>query len=58
MATSAINAEMDFTWELARNVAPDDVSSKYARRGRLGGLGTARLRKKNVTKISDTAENG
>ncbi|MGB7070672.1 MAG: DUF2721 domain-containing protein [Pyrinomonadaceae bacterium] len=29
MATATINAEMDFTWELARKVAPADVVSKY-----------------------------
>ena len=29
MATATVNAEMDFTWELARTVAPDDVISKY-----------------------------
>lgn len=29
MATATINAEMDFTWELARRVAPKDVASKY-----------------------------
>jgi len=31
MATATINAEMDFTWELARRVAPKDVASKYQR---------------------------
>jgi hypothetical protein len=29
MATATINAEMDFTWELARTVAPENVISKY-----------------------------
>src|SRR4029079_17445164 len=29
MATATINAEMDFTWELARKVAPKEVASKY-----------------------------
>lgn len=29
MATATVNAEMDFTWELARTVAPDEVISKY-----------------------------
>ena len=57
MATMTINAEMDFTWELARTVAPDDISNKYARRGRLGGFATARLKNKDVSKIPDTAEN-
>ncbi|HEX8367658.1 MAG TPA: DUF2721 domain-containing protein [Pyrinomonadaceae bacterium] len=31
MATATINAEMDFTWELARTVAPESVLSKYKR---------------------------
>lgn len=29
MATATVNAEMDFTWELARTVAPEAVISKY-----------------------------
>jgi threonine/homoserine/homoserine lactone efflux protein len=29
MATATVNAEMDFTWELARRVAPKDIASKY-----------------------------
>lgn len=29
MATATVNAEMDFTWELARRVAPKEVASKY-----------------------------
>lgn len=29
MATATVNAEMDFTWELARTVAPEHVISKY-----------------------------
>lgn len=37
MATATINSEMDFTWELARKVAPKDVASKYNRRGRIKG---------------------
>jgi Protein of unknown function (DUF2721) len=31
MATATINAEMDFTWELARTVAPESVLNKYKR---------------------------
>ncbi|MDQ3801579.1 MAG: DUF2721 domain-containing protein [Acidobacteriota bacterium] len=31
MATATINAEMDFTWELARTVAPESVLAKYKR---------------------------
>ncbi len=37
MATATVNAEMDFTWELARQVAPKDVASKYDRKGRVKG---------------------
>ena len=33
MATRTVNAEMDFTWELARKVAPDDVANKYDKHG-------------------------
>jgi YD repeat-containing protein len=29
MATATVNAEMDFTWELARTVAPENIVSKY-----------------------------
>lgn len=29
MATATVNAEMDFTWELARTVAPEHVINKY-----------------------------
>lgn len=29
MATATVNAEMDFTWRLAREVAPRDVALKY-----------------------------
>lgn len=31
MATASVNREMDFTWELARRVAPKEVASKYKR---------------------------
>ncbi|MCA1589525.1 MAG: DUF2721 domain-containing protein [Acidobacteria bacterium] len=37
MATATINAEMDFTWELARRVAPKEIASKYTRKGRVRG---------------------
>jgi len=51
MATATINAEMDFTWELARKVAPKEVALKYKRKGRaLGGL--ARI--KDERKIPNT----
>ena len=56
MATATVNAEMDFTWELARKVAPKEVASKYARRGKLGGLGLARFKRKDGTGISETTE--
>lgn len=29
MATATINAEMDFTWELARRLSPEGIASKY-----------------------------
>lgn len=53
MATATINAEMDFTWELARKVAPKDVISKYSPRGKKGGLNTAKI-KPNARKVPDT----
>ena len=42
MATATVNAEMDFTWELARKVAPKSVISKYQKH--------AKRRKDDVTK--------
>jgi hypothetical protein len=51
MATATINAEMDFTWELARKVAPREVAIKYQRRGKRGG-GLARI--KDEREIPDT----
>lgn len=56
MATATVNAEMDFTWELARTVAPENVANKYRNRGRFKGLATARLKDKHVSKIPDAAE--
>jgi hypothetical protein len=56
MATATINAEMDFTWELARKVAPKEIVSKYARRGRRGGTALARLKQKNGSGVSETTE--
>ena len=50
LATATINAEMDFTWELARKVAPKEVAIKYKRKARGGAL--ARI--KNESKIPDT----
>jgi len=52
MATATVNAEMDFTWELARKVAPREVVIKYKQKGRRGGLGLARI--KNESDIPDT----
>ncbi len=46
MATATINAEMDFTWELARKVAPKEVASKYSKKGRIKG--------ENGPKVSNT----
>lgn len=41
MATATVNAEMDFTWELARTVAPESVIKKYKRNAnRTGKIGT------------------
>jgi len=54
MATATVNAEMDFTWELARNVAPDDVASKYAKTGAQKGLKPAKLKEKGGRKVSNT----
>lgn len=46
MATATINAEMDFTWRLAREVAPKEVVIKYNKKGR--------LKDKDVPKVSKT----
>ncbi|CAN5561561.1 hypothetical protein BH10ACI2_BH10ACI2_01210 [soil metagenome] len=54
MATATVNAEMDFTWKLARTVAPDNVISKYAVKGRNKGLNTAKVREKSGRKVSNT----
>jgi hypothetical protein len=53
MATAAINVEMDFTWELARKVAPKDVISKYKPKGKNRGMTPAKI-KENDRKIPDT----
>lgn len=50
MATTAVNAEMDFTWELAKTVAPEEVISKYT----YNEHGKRRFR----PKVSETAEDG
>jgi hypothetical protein len=46
MATATIKAEMDFTWRLAREVAPKEVAVKYNKKGR--------LKDKHVPKVSRT----
>lgn len=50
MATATINAEMDFTWSLAREVAPKEIIEKYT----YNVFGKRRFR----TKISKPVENG
>jgi len=52
MATATVNAEMDFTWELARKVAPREVALKYKRKGPRGGFRLARI--KDESEIPDT----
>lgn len=52
MATATVNAEMDFTWELAREVAPRDVVIKYTPHGKNRGMGLAKI--KNGRKIPKT----
>jgi hypothetical protein len=55
MATATVNAEMDFVWALANKVAPRSVIEKYAPKGRMGGMATARLKKKkDGPKVSNT----
>ena len=54
MATATVNAEMDFTWELARKVAPKDVASKYTRKGKIKGMSPAKIKGKNGPKVSNT----
>jgi len=52
MATATVDAEMDFTWELARKVAPREVALKYKRKGPRGGFRLARI--KDESEIPDT----
>jgi len=54
MATETINAEMDFTWKLAREVAPKEVASKYSEKGKLKGMNPAKIKGKNGRKVSKT----
>jgi threonine/homoserine/homoserine lactone efflux protein len=46
MATATVNAEMDFTWKLAREVAPERIASKYSKKGL--------IKEKNGPKVSRT----
>lgn len=50
MATATVNAEMDFTWEMARTVAPENVISKYQH----NAFGRGKIR----TKIHETFSSG
>ena len=50
MATATVNAEMDFTWELARTVAPERIISKYT----YNAHGKRRFR----TKVSENPADG
>jgi hypothetical protein len=43
MATATVNAEMDFTWRLAREVAPREVVIKYQPRGKRKGMSLAKI---------------
>lgn len=46
MATMTVNAEMDFTWALAKTLAPEEIISKYA----YNAQGKRRIR----TRVPDT----
>ncbi len=50
MATVTINTEMDFTWELARTVAPEHIIRKYTY--------NAHGKRRFGTKVPETLENG
>ena len=54
MATATVNTEMDFTWELARKVAPNEVASKYSQKGKNKGMTPAKIKGKNEPKVSNT----
>ena len=54
MATATVNAEMDFTWELARKVAPREVVVKYSHKGKRHGMRLAKLKDKDDAGISKT----
>ena len=50
MATATVNAEMDFTWEIARTVAPENIINKYQH----NAFGTGKIR----AKIHETFSGG
>lgn len=54
MATATVNAEMDFTWELARKVAPKEIISKYAKKGKRKGQKPAKLPTRYDSELSKT----
>ena len=58
MATATVNAEMDFTWSLAREVAPREVASKYSRKGGNRGMKLARKKDTDAAGIPDTSTDG
>ena len=58
MATATVNAEMDFTWSLAREVAPKEVASKYSRKGRNRGMKLAKKKNTDAAGIPDTSTDG
>ncbi len=54
MATATVNAEMDFTWELARKVAPQEITNKYYPKGKHQGMSPAKIKLANDSKVSNT----
>jgi hypothetical protein len=58
MATATVNAEMDFTWQLAREVAPREVAIKYSRKGRNRGMKLAKKKDTDAAGIPDTSTDG
>lgn len=48
MATATVNAEMDFTWELAREVAPKSVAVKYKPKGKNKGMRPAKINDRRI----------
>ena len=54
MATATVNSEMDFTWELARTVAPEEIISKYT----YNAQGQRRFRHKLHETFSGRREKG